>query len=722
MAGNHVFPRVEFIAPRPAALILGACLLASPLAAQDTAAPTRLEELIPDRAIEQPEGWASEGTDQATAGQPPVEQSEAPFETLDIPDPGSDELDLAPAPADNGEPEAADDEPFASVAELDLPPVPALETVRIDRGLELAFPVDRELFPDRDAFVDRFRQLREAEGIGNGQDNVALRASRIRADRELLEQQLRVYGYYDARVSRSLDEADAAENDAADVPAVRFAIFPGERYRFGAIELGQLDLAPDYPALRETFAIASGDPLLADRIVERRNALAVALGETGYPFAEIAPPELLIDHARSEGDLTLEVTPDGKYVFGDVTSNLPKFLPAKHLARIARFKPGEIYQRSLEQDLRRAILATGLVSSVNITPRVEAEPQAGEPGELAMDVALTKGRLRTIAGAIGYGSEDGAKIEASWEHRNLFPPEGALKIRGILGTREKLAGIGFKRNNFRGRDQILTLDAYASDIRTQAVEARTVGLRAAFGRLSNLLFQKSFSWQVGAEMLLTDERNRVIDGVPRPREEYLVGSLFGRGTIDESDSLLDPTRGYRVSLQLAPEISRTLGDETIYGRAQLDASYYLPASEGITLAARGRFATIQGAEIFEVAPSRRIYAGGGSSVRGFGYQAVGPRNDFGEPTGGRSLVEFSAEARIDTGLFDGAVQIVPFFDMGAVSIDTVPDFRFVKYGAGVGIRYKTGFGPIRVDVGVPLNRDPMFDSPVAVYVSLGQAF
>ena len=135
-----------------------------------------------------------------------------------------------------------------------------------------------------------------------------------------------------------------------------------------------------------------------------------------------------------------------------------------------------------------------------------------------------------------------------------------------------------------------------------------------------------------------------------------------------------------------------------------------------------RAATIQGAETFEVAPSRRLYAGGGSSVRGYGYQAVGPRNDFGEPTGGLSLVEFSAEARIDTGLFDGAVQFVPFFDLGTVSIDSIPDFRFVNYGIGAGIRYKTGFGPIRVDVGVPLNRNPMFDSPVAVYVSLGQAF
>lgn len=109
-------------------------------------------------------------------------------------------------------------------------------------------------------------------------------------------------------------------------------------------------------------------------------------------------------------------------------------------------------------------------------------------------------------------------------------------------------------------------------------------------------------------------------------------------------------------------------------------------------------------------------------MRGYGYQAVGPRNDFGEPTGGVSLVEMSAEARIDTGFFDGALQVVPFFDLGTVSIENTPDFRFVQYGAGLGVRYKTGFGPIRVDVGVPLNRNPMFDSPVAVYVSLGQAF
>jgi translocation and assembly module TamA len=139
------------------------------------------------------------------------------------------------------------------------------------------------------------------------------------------------------------------------------------------------------------------------------------------------------------------------------------------------------------------------------------------------------------------------------------------------------------------------------------------------------------------------------------------------------------------------------------------------------LAGRVRAAANFGAEPFRIAPSRRLYSGGGGSVRGYGFQAIGPLNDFGEPTGGGSLIEASVEARVETGLFDGGLEIVPFFDLGTVSLGTTPDFRFVKYGAGVGIRYNTTFGPIRVDVATPLNPG-QFDSPVVVYVGLGQAF
>jgi translocation and assembly module TamA len=108
-------------------------------------------------------------------------------------------------------------------------------------------------------------------------------------------------------------------------------------------------------------------------------------------------------------------------------------------------------------------------------------------------------------------------------------------------------------------------------------------------------------------------------------------------------------------------------------------------------------------DIDHVAPSRRFYAGGGASIRGFGYNLVGPRNNLGEPKGGRSLYEFSLEARVNTRFFGGALQLVPFFDAGGVEADVMPKFNDWRYGAGLGIRYRTGFGPIRIDVGTPLN-------------------
>lgn len=699
--------------------------------AQDQDASRELEDLIPDSAVENPESWATQ-VEQPAQGET-VENIETPaslepdMQDFDLPLaefpppplawPEEDEL----PPVEQLEPDGQVE--FAEVDEALADPFADTEVERVSRRLEIAFPRDRSLFPVRDEFLATFKSLSTIEQLNGDGDSIALVAARADADEELLGTLLQAYGYYDSLVARSVAGAETEDGgETGDMVLVRFAVVPGPRYAFGAIDLGDLALAPDYDALRAAFGIASGDPVSSYKILEEQLDLDTALGESGYPFAEIDAPELLIDHARDEGDLTLVVRPKGKYVFGAVNSSLPQFLSGKHLATIARFDPGDIYQRSDTMDLRRAIIATGLVASADVKTREVTPPNGDIPGVVDLDVALTKAKLRTLAGAIGYGSEEGIRVEGSWEHRNLFPPEGALKVRTVLGTREQLAGVTFTRNNLGRRDQVLTLDTYASNTTSDSVEARTLELHGTFERLSNLLFQKPFSWAVGAEVLYSDERNRVLGGIPRPRQEYFIGSIFGRATIDSTDSLLDPTKGFRLTGFLAPEASYSRGHETAYLRNQFDASFYKEVGGRVVLAGRGRFATIQGAEIYEIAPSRRLYSGGSNSVRGYGYQAVGPRNDFGEPTGGRSLVEASFEARINTGFFGGALQVVPFIDAGTVSIQTTPDFRFVSYGAGIGIRYKMGFGPIRVDAAVPLNRNPMFDSPFALYVSLGQAF
>jgi translocation and assembly module TamA len=153
----------------------------------------------------------------------------------------------------------------------------------------------------------------------------------------------------------------------------------------------------------------------------------------------------------------------------------------------------------------------------------------------------------------------------------------------------------------------------------------------------------------------------------------------------------------------------------------LDASAYHPVSGSTVLAGRVRFGTIVGASRDDIAPSRRFYAGGGGSVRGYGYQRLGPRDIDGDPIGGRSLAEFALEARIRLKAFGGNFGIVPFLDGGSLSTESTPDLKDWQLGAGVGLRYYSSFGPIRVDVGTPLNPQSD-DSRVAVVVSLGQAF
>jgi len=695
----------------------------APAAAQDPEVSPRLEDLIPDEAVANPEAWAKRGVtleDGEQAIEPMLEADSPLAEMPLVSVPWPEAIDL---------PQLAPLEPDEQIEFLAfedvLPQLPPGSEEQVSNELVLVFPSDTTLFPYRSDFLERFQALSSIERLDDD-DNVARLSAQAREDEELLQRMLRVYGYYDAQVIRSMtgfqpDGENAGETQ--DVPAaVRFDLIPGPQYNVGAVDLGALtDAQNAYPMLRETYGVLPGDPLLMDKIENERFDLDLALGESGYPFAVIEAPGILIDHARREGDVTMPVIPGGIYNFGTVTSNLPDYLSGEHLAGIARFDAGDLYMRSDELDLRQAILATGLVGSVTITPVEVAPPAAGQPGTVDLQVEMTEAPLRTLAGSIGYGTEEGIRLQASWEHRNLFPPEGMLRVRGIAGTQEQLLGVTFRKSNFHGRDRILTVDAFASTLDYQAYDARTVSLIGRFERVSTLLFQKAFSWSAGLELVATGEREATAEGIFLPRQTYFIAALPLYAMRDTSDDLLDPTQGYRLSARFSPEVSRTNGAQSFYVRSQVDASYYRRISDNVVLAGRGRLASIPGADLAVIAPSRRLYAGGGGSVRGYGYQEIGPRNSEGDPSGGRSLVELSAEARIRTGLLDGAISVVPFFDAGSVGTGTTPDLAEIKFGAGIGVRYHSTFGPLRLDVAVPLNPGPE-DSPVAVYVALGQAF
>ena len=552
----------------------------------------------------------------------------------------------------------------------------------------------------------RFADLSTLDEHDGQPANAAQLDRRAREDADLLTTLLRAEGYYDARVSTRVE--------AGAKPLVVLEARPGALYRFQSVTLAGVEAAGSKAGiLAKDFGVVAGSPVDADTIVGGRAAVQATLGREGFPFATVGEPDIVVDHATQTATLTLAVTPGGARRFGRITTNPDNgVFGADHVQEIARFRPGGPFDQAGLDDLRRALIQTGLVSSVDVKPVPGATPALVD-----VQVHLEPAPPRTVAGELGYGTGEGARAELSWTHRNLFPPEGALTLRGVLGTREQLGAAVVRRANFRGRDRVLTAQVAAAHLERRAFDSRTFSLSASLERQTNIFFQKKWTWSLGGELLASDERDVVqATGQPR-RRTFLIGALPTSLTYDGSDDLLNPTTGFRLGGRISPELSLQ-GAAFGYTRTQVDASAYRSVTSRVVLAARTRLGTILGAPRDQVAPSRRFYAGGGASVRGYGYQDIGPRDVNGDPVGGRSLAEFSIEARVRT---FGAFGVVPFVDAGNIATGYLPRLSDLRVGAGLGVRYYSNFGPIRVDVGTPINPQPGV-ARLAVYVSLGQAF
>jgi translocation and assembly module TamA len=604
--------------------------------------------------------------------------------------------------------------PELNTKDTALPPAtaPTSQRRRLPISGDMRYTVQIEgLAPvgDAEELLRSFRQQSALEAERKDPANAAQIGRRANADADLLAQLLRSEGYYDAAVEPRTEKS-------GDALSVVLTVDPGAQYHFASVDLPGLDAAgPDAARLRDSFAVKAGDPVVATDVIAAGLSLTTALGEQGYAEARLGEQDVEVNHQTHLATLVLPVDPGPVARFGSIhVSGRPSF-SASHVGLIARFKRGDPFQRSKVDDLRRALIATTLVANADI----QVVPVAGGR-TVDLNIRLEPAPSHTIAGELGYGTGQGARLEASWTDRNFFNPEGALTLRGIAGTSEQLLGAQVRRSNFLQRDQTLNLQFSASHQKFAAYSAKTIDLAANIERQSNFIWQKKWTWSYGGEWLGTIERGVFSSAGIKDTRRFLIAAAPLAIGYDGSDSLLDPTRGFRLSGRLSPEISFH-GGHFSYGRAQFDASAYHPVGDRVVVAGRVRLGTIFGAGLFNIAPSRRLYAGGGGSVRGYGYQQLGPKDLEGDPIGGRGLAEFGLEARVRLKQFGGNFGLVPFFDGGTLTSSASPDLSRWRTAAGLGVRYYSMFGPIRVDVGVPLNRQTG-DGPFAVTVSLGQAF
>jgi translocation and assembly module TamA len=579
---------------------------------------------------------------------------------------------------------------------------------------------------DQVGLEDEFRDLSALEDADGEATNGSQVQQRADEDELLAIRLLRSEGYYDATAAATVEQL-------AEPGQLRVVLttVPGQRYNFGSITVTGPQTQP--PGLaREALPLKSGEPIVAVDVEAAEANVRLRLPQQGYPFAEVGLRDILLDPETRLGDYTLPVEPGPRSSFAGFTTEGDLAFDAKHVGVLSRFKRGELFDQRKVDDLREAMIATSLFSTVSAEPVRTGEIAPDGTEYVNILVRQDAGPTRSLSGSAGYSTGEGFRAEATWEHRNFFPPEGAIRATAIAGTQEQTLRFQFRRANAGQRDRTVLVQIEAGRRDFAAFRGYTARLYGLVSRESTPIWQKKWTWAYGAEIIATNE-SRI--GEPRLSigDAFFLAGVTGQLGYDASNSLLDPTKGFRLLGRINPETSLRDPSQP-YIRNFVDGSVYYPAGENLTIAARTRVGSIYGARLEELAPSRRLYAGGGGSVRGFGFQELGPKDVLPNPRfdpanpddapatilvprGGRSLVEFALEARYRFGNYG----IVPFIDAGQVYNSQFPKLSDMRFGVGIGGRLYTNFGPIRADIAMPIGRREG-ESKFAVYVSIGQAF
>jgi translocation and assembly module TamA len=556
--------------------------------------------------------------------------------------------------------------------------------------------------------LDGLSELREGKGKAA---NATVVAAMAREDAKLAVRLLKSEGYEDVTAATTIEPATGKDG----VMQVAVTVSPGPRYSLGEIRVTGPETVPPGLAL-DALALTSGDPIIAARVLAAEARVSVRLPEQGYPFVNLGERDILLDPLTQTGDYTLPVDSGPRSSFGGFTLQGKPLFDARHIAVLARFKDGELYDSRKVDDLREALVATNLLREVSLEPKKTGQPGPDGTEQVQLLVTQTAGPPRSISASAGYDTGEGVKLQGTWTHRNLFPPEGALVIAAVAGTQAQSLDVTFRRSNAGQRDRTVLLQATGARTRYAAYRALTSTLAGRISYDSTPIWQKRITYAYGFELTGTRETAyAVVAGQPQSKD-YAIFAIPAQIGFDASDNLLDPRKGYRALIRISPEVSYS-GKASPYVRTLFEASGYYPVGKDIVIAARARVGVIAGISSATLAPSRRYYAGGGGSVRGFGYQELGPKDASGNPIGSRSLNEFALEARYRFGDFG----VVPFIDAGQVYDSVLPKFSDLRFGAGIGGRYYTNFGPLRIDVATPLKRR-VGESRIAIYLSIGQAF
>lgn len=529
-------------------------------------------------------------------------------------------------------------------------------------------------------------------------------------------------GFYGPTVSVTADGREVSDISPLAVPdtidKVVITVRPGPAFVFGTAQV-----APRAPEADADTPLVSGfetgEPARSDLIGAAATANVREWRNGGHAKATVEGQDIIARHNDAELDVDVRVAPGPQLRFGDVYYAGSSDVREKRIREMLGLPTGEVYDPQELTDAANRLRRSGAFKTVVL--KEAEEPNADD----TLDYTLTviDELPRRFGFSAEYSTVDGALVSGFWLHRNVFG--GAERFR----VDAEIAGIGSEASGYA--DEYGGVD-YKTSFRLSRPAAWGPDNTAfIFGEVEHLdepdYLEQQATFGIGINRYFSDDLyGEIAGGIRYSRAEDAFGErefnhfvLPGRLEWDKRDDDGDPRSGFYFNANVTPLIGYN-GSASLTNINLDNRAYVTFGSDAVTLAGRVLIGSDVGASTEETPPDYLFFSGGGDTVRGQKYQSLGAGEENGDTVGGRSFLGLSAEVR--TRLTD-TIGVVGFVDYGFVgSEEWVDDNSFEHSGVGLGVRYTTPIGPIRVDIATPYTGDEDEFSRVELYIGVGQAF
>lgn len=520
-------------------------------------------------------------------------------------------------------------------------------------------------------------------------------------------------GYYSAVIHVRIDGREAASIAALDAPdrigRISVQVDPGPVFAFSRAKVAPLAAGT---ALPEGFAV--GKVAESGAVIAAVGAAVDGWRAVGHAKAEAGAQNLVADHAAATLSAEVSIDAGPRLRFGPLAIQGQDRMREARIREIAGLPEGEVFS---PDDINRAatrLRRTGVFKSVTLVE----DDAITAPDLLGITATVVEEKPRRYSFGAEIASFDGLMLNGAWLHRNLFGGAERLTLSAeVVNIGAQTSGIDYGLG--------LTLDRPAT-----FSPDTTLSFGANYGHLdeadfvsdgfdAGLTLTQVFSDSLTAQAGFGYEYSSVTD-VVRTRVYQNLSLPIGV-TWDRRDSKTDAAQGFYLDAEIKPFLGFGITDSG--ARLTADLRGYRALGERFVFAGRLQMGAVLGATLIGTPRDDLFYSGGGGTVRGQPYQSLGVNvlrdaalDTF--KTGGTYLLAGSVEARVKV---TDTIGLVGFVDVGQVSVDGFfSDAGGWHAGAGLGLRYATGVGPVRLDLALPVGGDT--GDGLQIYVGLGQAF